>query len=98
MTGRTVLSFQEWEAQSGMGQMSQDGMGMPHQMEMPNPAMGEEIPSHEPVKHGEEIMPVNEPGDLGRMDEPMNGETDTNEPVQHDQPQDENDPMMMDYQ
>lgn len=74
MTGKTVLSFQEWEAQSGMG--------MPAEPMMP----GDEVPSHEPVQPGMEIMPVEEPGDLSKMDEPEQPEE-----------QDENDPMMMDY-
>jgi hypothetical protein len=83
MTGKTVLSFQEWEAQSGMNMEPQGAeMGMQAEPMMPS----EEVPSHEPVQPGMEIMPVEEPGDLSKMDEPEQPEE-----------QDENDPMMMDY-
>ena len=60
MTGKTVLSFQEWEAQSGMNMEPQGAeMGMQAEPMMPS----EEVPSHEPVQPGMEIMPVEEPGD-----------------------------------
>jgi hypothetical protein len=83
MTGKTVLSFQEWEAQSGMADAQEVN---PMGMEMPAAYPGEEMPSHEPVQPGLEVMPVEEPGDLSKMDEPE-------EPGKEDQ--DENSPMMM---
>lgn len=90
MTGKTVLSFQEWEAQSGMETAPQGiEMGM---SDSPMMSAGEEVPSHEPVQPGMEIMPIDEPGNLSKMDEPQ----EFDEPEQSEEPA-QNDQMMMDY-